>query len=202
MRQIVRFYHNEIPANDRLFYLRDDIIDRWSDFRLQTRKNYITWFYPDLSKKILYKFRTNQYLRYQVLRFTVRFIYFLGFTITPDLNVENFRSIYREENGIIIGLYNPDTYPLITRIMEFLQKINMTLVSALMFLCICKAIKSNPDLAYIINDKDVFQSWAKTQSYLSEIRYDAQESLFNEELEEWEKSFSEEDLQHGDAWDE
>lgn len=202
MRQILRFYHNEVPANDRLFYLRDDIINKWSDFRLQTRKNYLSWFYPDLSsKKIIYKFRTNVYLRKQVLRFTVRFMLFLGFTVTPELDVKNIKPIYREENGVTLGLYNPNTFLMITRILEFLREIHMSLLGALLFLCICKAIKTNPDLGHIIGEKDVFQDWAKTQPYLEETRFTAQENLFGEELEDWEKNISEENIEKHDAWD-
>lgn len=212
MRNVLRFYNNEQPANDRIFYLYDDIVNKWSDYRLQVRKNYINWLFPletdvdtKLTKGLLYKFRTNQLLRRKVIRATLRMMSFFGYTVTKDnnLDVVAIKPIMRQEENTVIGLYNSDNYPKITRILQFLTNIHMEDMSALFFLMLCKAIKENPDLKHIVKTKVVLQEWLKTQSYIKkEKRYEAEGKIFGEELESWEKSHEEEEVVKEDGWDE
>jgi hypothetical protein len=212
MRRIVRFYEDIQPANNRIFYKRSDILNRWSDYRLQVRKNYINWLFPSksdpdtkLSSGAVYKFRTNVRLRAQVVKATLRMMSFFGYSVNPEtMDVVKIKPLYREEGNVVIGLYNPDNYPRITRILTFLTEIRMQQLSALFFLMLCKAMKSDPALQEKIKQSLAFQDWVKTQDFLIEQRYIAEEKMFGEELEDWEK-WSEADSVHvepvhNDAW--
>lgn len=214
MRRIVRFYQNIQPANNRVFYTRDDILNKWSDYRLQVRKNYIQWLFPletdtgdiKMTSGLLYKFRTNPLLRRYVIRSVLRFMDFFGFTVKIEngkpVGVTNTKPVYREEDNVIIGLYNPDNFPRITRILQFLNVIHMENMGVLFFLMLCKAMKENPDLKQLINNQvGVLQSWIKTQSYLAEHRYDVEEIFVGQKLEDWEKSEIELEDDINDAWD-
>jgi hypothetical protein len=203
MRKILRFYENVQPANNRIFYLYDDIVNRWSDYRLQVRKNYINWLFPletdidtKLTKGLLYKFQTNENLRRKVIHATMRMMSFFGYIVVQEpsgsLNVEQDKPVMRQENNIVVGLYNPNNFSKITRILTFLNKIHMEDMSALFFLILCKGMKQYPDLNYIVKTNNVIQDWLKTQSYINkEKRYQAEETIFGEELESWEKSHEE-----------
>lgn len=213
MRNVLRFYNNEQSAGDRIFYLYDDIVNKWSDYRLQVRKNYINWLFPlpsdvdtKLTKGLLYKFRTNQNLRIKVVRATLRMMSFFGYTVTSDgvsLDVVMIKPALREDENTVVGLYNPDNFPKITRILQFLVEIGMQDMSALFFLMLCKAIHANPDLKHIVKTKVIIQEWLKTQSYIKkEKRYEAEGKIFEEELESWEKSHEEEPFVKTDGWEE
>jgi hypothetical protein len=219
MRNLLRFYENKVSANNKFSYLRDDIINLWPDFRFQTRKNYITWFFPlendinnKLTKGLLYKFRTNQYLRSQVIRIVLRYMSFLGYSIKIENNkpvdVVEIKPIYREENGVIIGLYNKDNYSNITRILQFLQIINMSALGMIFFLMLCRSMKTYPDLKHKINSELVIPRWIKTQPYLVSQKIEAEESLLGEVLESWEREYEntsdneEDNKDDRDSWNE
>jgi hypothetical protein len=216
MTRVVRFYENIQPANNRIFYLFDDIVTRWSDYRLQVRQNYINWLFPNeadtdtkLTKGILYKFRVNEKLRRQVVKATIRMMAFFGYTVDPiKMEIIHIKPIQRTEENIVVGLYNPDNYPRITRILHFLTEIRMTDLSALFFLMLCEAMKINPDLRHLIHTKNVVQDWVKTQPYLISKKYIAEEAMTGTEIASWEKSdeqFAEPELvvveKQKDAWD-
>lgn len=193
--------------------MRDDILDKWSDFRFQVRKNYIQWLFPletdttiRMTPGLRYKFQKNHLLRRQVIRSVLRFMSFLGYTIKVNdgepVDVIQIKPINREENNVIIGLYNPDNYPRITRILTFLNDINMHELGAFFFLMLCRAMQEHPDLKHLIDTEMVLQKWMKTQPYLKERGYEAQEALLGEELEDWEKFSDQSQQEHvRDAWD-
>lgn len=53
---------------------------------------------------------------------------------------------------------------------------------------LCKAMKENPDLRHLINSKNVVGDWIKTQPYLQNQKYLAEEGMTGLEIASWEKS--------------
>jgi hypothetical protein len=212
MRRVIRFYENIQPANGRIFYLFDDIVNRWTDYRLQVRQNYINWLFPNefdidtkLTKGLLYKFRVDEKLRRHVLKATLRIMAFFGYSVNPEkMEIVQIKPIQRIEENVLVGLYNPTNYPRITRILHFLTEIRMTNLSALFFLMLCNAMKDNPDLKYLITSKNIIGDWIKTQPYLRSKKYIVQEIMTGNQLDDWEKSDQEfilELVKQKDAWD-
>jgi len=211
MRKIIRFYENEQPANGRIFYMRDDILHKWDDKRLQVRQNYIEWLFPletdkelvRMNKGNLFKFQRDPELRLQVIKFVTRMMLFFGFAIKifDEFQVVQVKEVYRQEDGVVIGLYNPENYPRITRILKFLNLINMPILSALFFEMICQAIKKDPELKHLIDTNGVIREWILTQSYLEHQAYDVEEIMIGKEIESWEKEEEVVENKLVDAWD-
>lgn len=211
MRRVVRFYENIQPANNQIF---NDIVNKWSDYSLQVRENYINWLFPNekdtdtkLTKGMLHRFRVNGNLRRRVVKATLRMILFFGYTVDPvKMEIKQIKPIQRREENVVVGLYNPDNYPRITRILHFLTEIHMTDLSALVFLVLCDAMKTNPDLRHLIDSKNVVRDWIKTQPYLVAKKYIAEEAMTGVEIASWEKSDENQGpeltvIEPKDAWD-
>jgi len=117
------------------------------------------------------------------------------------------RDLKRMEENTVVGFFNPDNYPRITRILHFLTETNQPDLSALFFLMICMAMQESPELQVLIDSKSVIRSWLKTQRYVTD-RYTAEENLTNTVLAGWERS--DDQMADGqevveivrDAWDE
>ena len=203
MRKILYFYDNKLSMKGRFSNKYSDIVERWSDYMLQTRGSYPVWLFPlDMNKMILHKFKNNQYLRLKIIRAVLRIVSLFGFSITENLDVVQVKPIYREENRVVIGLHNEKNYVLITRMLLFLEKINMRVLSALVFLVLCRAMKEDSALKHKIYSSAMFRKWVGTQSYIEQTK--AEEVFFDVQLEDWEK-VSLEELPNtepkGDAWD-
>lgn len=212
MRRVVRFYQNKQGID---FGVRFEDILKWSDYQFQVREKYLLWLFPleddpqqtRLTPGLRQKFQTNIEMRKKVIRIVVRYMSFLGYTVKlkneRPIDVVRIKPLLREEGNVIIGLYNKDNYPRITRILTFLNIIRMKELGSFLFLILCRAMQSKPDLKHLIDTEMVFQEWLKTQSYLKERRYEAQEAILDEEMESWEKSLSEEEIETilNDAWE-
>jgi hypothetical protein len=189
MRRILGFYESK---NQQDSYTFNEIVNTWSDYKLQVNNNYINWLYPmkddtetKLTVGLLYKFKTNPVLRNKVIKATFRMMLFFGYKINK-FDVVEIKPIFRDENHIVIGFYNPNNFPKITRILNFLSIIDMQAMSCLFFLMICKAMK-DPKFNYLVKEKNILPEWLKTQTYLTTTqRHDAETKLFGEELAEWE----------------
>jgi hypothetical protein len=130
---------------------------------------------------------------------------FFGYSVDPiKMEIKQIKPIQRQEENVVVGLYNPDNYPRITRILHFLTEIRMPDLSALFFLMLCEAMKSNPDLRHLIASKNVVADWIKTQPYLLQKKYIAEEAMTGTEIASWEKSEEDIriDIKKDDAWDE
>jgi hypothetical protein len=46
MNNLVKFYNNLYPVNNKKGYLLSDII-KWDDYKLETKNIYINWLFPD-----------------------------------------------------------------------------------------------------------------------------------------------------------
>lgn len=211
MRRLVRFYDNIQPSVEH--YKIDDILTKWTDYQFQVRENYLQWLFPlpddtrfKLTAGLRYKFQKEPRLRRQVIRAVIRFMLFLGYTIKvvdgQPVDIIEVKRVHREENNVVIGLYNKDNFPRITRILTFLSEIKMYELGTWFFLMLCQAMQKYPDLKFLIESSMVLQDWMKTQPYLEDKRYEAEEALIGEELESWEKSnsLSEPEPVINDAW--
>lgn len=189
MRRILGFYESK---NQQHNYTFNEIVNTWSDYKLQVNNNYINWLFPmkdDIETKLtvglLYKFKTNPVLRNKVIKATRRIMLFFGYEINK-FDVVEIKPIFREENHVVIGFYNPDNFPKITRILNFLSIIDMQAMCSLFFLMICKAMK-DPKFNYLVKEKNILQEWLKTQTYLTKDQINnAETKLFGEELADWE----------------
>lgn len=211
MRQLLHFYMNEVNSSGITL---DNILD-WSDYKLQSDTTYINWLFPSatsankgnrLTPGAVYRFRTYKELRIGVKNAVLRFISFLGYSFVHDtLDVIEIKPLYREENGTVIGLYNSNTFEKIGKAFTFLETIRMDNLSTVLFLVVCRVMKIDPEIKALINTHSVLQGWIKTQPYLVERdRYKMEEALIDTELEDWERSASDEEKPIalvGDAWD-
>lgn len=212
MRRFQRFYKDQQTASDKKPLKINEIL-QWSDYRLQTRTDYIQWLYPlptdsrqtKLTNNLRNGFQRSKELRTQVIKVTLRMMSLFGYTVDTDtMNVKEIKPIFRQEETTVIGLYNPDNYPRLTRMMEFLTIIEMPHMSELLFLMTCRSMQDYPDLKVLMHDKFVIQDWIKTQPYLIKGRYKAEAKLFDEELEDWEKQSLDSIMDYEptrDAWD-
>lgn len=210
MRGVIRFYQGQQDKP----YPYEEIMD-WTDSRLQARKNYINWLFPlendsetKLNKALLYKFKTNKNLRMKVVRAVLRMMSFFGYEITENFEVVPVKPLQRTEEGLVIGLHNPENLSKITRILQFLEKADFRDLSALFFLMLCRAMKESPEFKHIVKINLVLQDWIKTQPYLAQNKYVIEEKVFGEEIASWEKSRSVEEavitplpVLVQDAWD-
>lgn len=207
----MRFYDN-VP--DQARPTRKEVLN-YSDYTLQVRDRYLKWLFPldsdkedtRLTKGMIYKFKDKR-RKTQVIEAVLRMMSFLGYTLNVEnkhiVGVKQIKPLYRDKGDIVIGLYNTNTYPRITRILQFLEKIDMTFLSSLLFLCLCRAMKDDPELSHRIVSNAVVDDWIKTQPYLKDKRVEAEEALISESLESWEKEHEQEEklLTLQDAWEE
>ena len=175
MRSILRFYDgvDTVENNTASF---DDIVYKWSDHRLQVRSNYFDYLFPsgkNLTSGLRYKFRTQPHLRKKVAQAVFRIMQMFGFSINSNFNIIQTKKIKREENWVVIGLYNPINYSRLTRIFNFLREIRMDHLSAILFLMMCKVVKEYPDLSFMIEESGEAKNWVKTQLYLKPSAYKA-----------------------------
>lgn len=182
MRSVLRFYDGVDSIEDVGPTSFDEIIYKWSDYKLQVRSNYLEYLFPSfLSSGLRYKFRTQTHLRKKVTLAVFRIIEMFGFKIENSRPVRNDKKLKRQENWIIVGLYNPINYSRLTKIFNFLREIRMDHLSAILFLVMCNVIKDNQDLSYMIEESGEAKHWVKTQLYLNKKAYKA---LFSDVVEE------------------
>jgi ubiquitin C-terminal hydrolase len=163
--ELIRFYKNVYPANNNEGYYFNDIIN-WDDYKLEVHDDYIQWLFPDntggdnpsapkLTDKDIKKFRKDPILRNNVVKATLRMLLFYGFTISEkNIKIKN------------IGLYSRHNYKRISRILNFLVKIDMEYLSAIFFLGLCKRMKRNDVFFNDVSLNYSFKKWMSTQPFL------------------------------------
>lgn len=157
---IIKFYRGE---DSEIGYYFDDVVYKWDDFRLEKEHDFIKLLFPH---KTTEEFKTDQILRKNVYKMTVRMLKFFGLKIKQDFSIKIIKPLNRQENGITVGIYSENNYRIITLIMSFLNSIEMRFVSMLFFLAICYAMKSDPILSKNIVDYGIIHQWLKTQKFL------------------------------------
>jgi ubiquitin C-terminal hydrolase len=175
MSKIILFYQNKIKANDKDGYYFSDIIN-WSDYLLETRHDFIQWLFPDetggvnvssprLTDLDVEMFIDDIKLREKVFRAAKTMLKFYGFTLLGR-DVILTKEIKREEKGQYIGLYSEHNYRRITRIMTFLNKIHMYVLSSLFMLAMCYAMQKDQEFKNKIYSSGTIKYWFNCHNYL------------------------------------
>ena len=168
--ELILFYTNKYNANNKKDYSFDNIVKNWDDYKLETNDTYIYWLFPEapkLTKDDIKRFQTDPKLRVNVVDASLRMLVFYGFVLNKKEIVKQIKPLNRRDKGRTIGLFSIHNYKRITRIMEFLIVINMEILSAIFFLAMCKAMKSNDVLLKKIIDNNTLRMWMSTQNYLA-----------------------------------
>ncbi len=185
MSQLIKFYRDEYPVNDSYF---SDIVYNWNDYNFETDTNWISWLFPSYSRskynpdnpvltdKVVNIFKCDKNIRINVFRATLRLLLFFGF-ILENNNVKQVSPLKRNENGQNIGLYSIHNYTHITRIMKFLELINMTYLSSIFFLAMIRAITIDHELKKLVLSQNSLYHWMNTQLYLTP--YSTTYSIYN-----------------------
>jgi hypothetical protein len=173
---LIKFYTNLYPANNKKNYFFSDIVGKWDDYNLEVKHDFIQWLFPDstggvnhkapkLNKKDILEFQKNPILRSNVAEATLRMLLFYGFTLKGH-GVEQVKPLNRRDRGRTIGLFSIHNYNRITRIMDFLVDIKMEYLAAIFFLAMCQAIKTNNlILKKVVRNKSL-KKWMSTQPFL------------------------------------
>lgn len=162
---LIKFYTNLYAVNNKNDYFLQDMIDKWDDYKLEVQDDFITWIFPNLTKKYRSEFKKNPIVRSNVVKATLRMLLLYGFVI-KDNTIKQVKPLNRQEKGRTIGLFSVKNYNRITRILKFLVDINMKYLSALFFLIICKAIKNNKNLLRTVIKNKSLKEWMSTQPFL------------------------------------
>jgi ubiquitin C-terminal hydrolase len=173
MNNLIKFYNNFYPANNKEGYFLSDII-KWDDYKFEVKHDYMQWLFPDyskLTKKDIKIFRTDVVIRSNVVDATMRMLLFYGFVTGGNTGVKQIKPLNRRYRGIIIGLYSKNNYIRIKHILNFLVLIEMEYVSALFFLALCQAISSDGMLLEKVLKNKALNKWVSTQKYLAEEAY-------------------------------
>jgi hypothetical protein len=177
MNNLIQFYNNRYPANNKKNYFFDDIVKKWDDYKLEVKHDFIQWLFPNetggvnskaprLTKKDIQQFRTDAVLRSNVVEATLRMLLFYSFVMDGTTGVKQIKPLNRRDRGRTVGLFAVHNYRRLTRIMDFLVLIKMEYLSAMFFLALCQAIKSNDMLLKKVLKNKSLKKWMSTQNYL------------------------------------
>lgn len=162
---ILRFYENKIPINKYKNGYFNDILYTWSDYDFQTR-DYMNWLYP---LKSSVKIFSNKGIRNKVILVTLRILNFYSYNFNiKTRRLKRTKPICRKYKNDYIGLCSVKNFPHITRIMRFLNKIDLFLFSSVFFLSICKAMKTDNEFKDKVIKYNYLPLWMTTQPYLEE----------------------------------
>lgn len=203
---LILFYQGKIPANGKEGYYFNNIMN-WTDYELERRHDFIQWLFPEASKlnsQTLKRFRKDRKLRKLIIRATLHMLLFYGYTIdVKNWKVDQVKKLYRIDRGKVIGLYSTHNYKRLTRIMRFLVNVNMSELSALVFLSLCHAMQDDLKFRDKVKQSGSLPIWMATQPYLKVYKdhYDIDTMQFGQQDESTEslscRSDSVEDVEFG-----
>lgn len=222
MRKVARFYEGKESV---VFNSFEDIV-AWPDYKLQKYRYYFGFAYPEhLGQNMKIEFDDTKkpertaLLRKRVAQFALRMISLFGYEVKDASPSElgdaspqrgelgnadpvRVKQLYRRENDLVIGLFNPDNFPRITRMLKFLNFVKMTKFSQLLFLVILRAMEEDESFKQLVKDHSVLRDWIKTQGDLDvDVTYNR---IMGEEIPEWEKNIYDDALpdvsKSSDAW--
>ena len=180
---IILFYRDIIrPGNISSF---SDIVNKWSDYKLETAHDYISWLFPPgdvLTQSVVDNFKSYPDLRKNAVKAAIRMMNFYGYDVVRkdgDFDVVQIKELYRVENGKVIGLYSPHNYPRLTRIMVFLNNIGLQKMSALIFLMLCRAIRKDELIKAKVKVTKIWDQWLKTQEYIKTTNFPIENNNYN-----------------------
>lgn len=172
---IIEFYKNKVEANGKKDYKFSEILG-WNDYKLEVEHDFIQWLFPDktggmnknapkLSEDDVEIFKKDKDIRNNVLKAVVRMLRFYGYIIVKD-DVVQVQNLKRMEKGIYIGLYSEHNYKRLTRMMIFLNKIDMKLLSRLIMLSLCYSMRKDKFLRNKFISSGGLNHWLSSQDYL------------------------------------
>jgi len=150
----------------------DDIVNNWSDRKLQKNTVILSQIYPlksdgENSLK-LPDFKKDQNIRVSIVKASLRLLAFFGYRIRDKYSLEQIKPVLREEKGVVVGLCNKKNIQLITRMLNFFKENNMGIISGIFCLAICNALEFSTNFKQLVRDSKVLREWLKTQRYLTE----------------------------------
>ena len=179
MSKLLQFYNNLYPINNKNYFFSD--VMKWDDYNLEVKHDYIKWLFPSekedkknpvLTKQDIEQFRSNTIIRSNVVEATLKMLFFYGFVLDgSSYGVKQSKPLNRRDNGRTIGLFAVHNYNRLTRIMDFLVTIDMEYLSAIFFLALCQALKSNELLLKKVIANKSIKYWMATQNYLVSETY-------------------------------
>ena len=179
MSKLIQFYNNLYPINNKNYFFSD--VMKWDDYNLEVKHDYIKWLFPSekedkknpvLTKQDIKQFRSNTIIRSNVVEATLKMLFFYGFVLDgSSYGVKQEKPLNRRDNGRTIGLFAVHNYNRLTRIMDFLVTIDMDYLSAIFFLALCQALKSNELLLKKVIANKSIKYWMATQNYLVSETY-------------------------------
>ena len=169
MSKIIQFYTNLFQVDG---YYLDDII-KWDDYNIESMPDFIQWLFPNikdldinLSRKSIHQFKTDVSIRDNVIQVVIRMLLFYGFVLDKEEIIKQIKPIYRRDKGETVGLLSKRNYNRITRIMDFLNIIEMQYLSAIFFLLICTSMKTSKIFSKQVLKNEYLKHWMSTQSFL------------------------------------
>jgi hypothetical protein len=216
MGKLIQFYRDKYPANGKDGYYYDDIVNKWTDYDLEARHDFIQWLFPSrerskynkkapvLTEKDIRQFKMNPTLKSKVINATVRMLYFYGYEIDIGTwNVRRVKSLLQKERGKTIGLYSSHNYARITRIMIFLNEIEMSFLSQIFFLAMCESMRSDKELQRRVVENGAIPIWMGTQPFLRKYMdgYDPERLTFSIDWDDDEEN-KDEWGENKDEWEE
>lgn len=170
--ELKNFYTNRSPINGNPdSYIKNLILD-WSDYKFQTNKEWLDWVFPtkeNISTGTLNLFKINKSIRMWVVGITTRILSFFSLNI----NFENFNdpidqidTLLKKDNGVIVGLYEPNNMTIVLRMLNFLNMIDMEQLSSLVFLAICDSVMKVFDLEEILVENEDYKKLIETQEFV------------------------------------
>lgn len=144
-----------------------------SDYVLETTQKLYEVLFPskdDVDSNTLEIFFTDKLVRKNIREIVKRILLFYGFVKNKENIISQEQSLKRKVNDTVVGLFSPVNYSRITRILFFLNEIDMEELSTILFLALCRSIKANRDLYELVKSENVFDEWVSAQSYLSKYK--------------------------------
>jgi hypothetical protein len=147
----------------------DDIVNNWSDRKLQKNTVILAEIYPLKSQgENLPDFKKDENIRRAIVRVSLRLLGFFGYRIRDRYSLQQIKPVFREEKSVVVGLCNKKNIPLITQMLKFFGENNMGILSGIFCLAICNALEYCPQFKQLVLDNKVLREWLKTQKYLTE----------------------------------
>lgn len=161
------FYEGKIPSISG--YDFEQILN-FTDFQLETKHDFIQSLFPLqepgvakaylLTNKDIKEFKTKPHLQQKVIKALTRMINFYGYDVNfVKGEIKRVLPINRIEHGTMIGLMSTHNYLRITRIIKFLNKIDMKYYALIFMKGVCEDLKKYPHFASLA--KSSLPYWKK-----------------------------------------
>lgn len=188
MNNLIEFYLNLYPVNNKRKYFLNDIVEKWDDYKLETNSEYFSWIFPSdttfpvLTTKDIKRFQIDPLIRKNVFRVSLRMLLFYGFVPDNVDVVKQIKPLNRRDKGVTIGLFSTKNFKKLEVIMEFLRIINMEFISSMYYLALCKSMKTNYVFFQKVLKDGVLNDWMSTQNFLIDHIHNYDISLLTRDM--------------------